>query len=144
MSESPRETVLDRLLDQDEPVSPEKYQEYRMQLELALTNAVKWERYARWTTFGLWIAVLGNLFLVAFVTTVLRVPLYEWFGMIQTVLIVAAFVETIFYLTRYRPALSRARDNRQTELLRDLALQVAELSRRLDARQPPSAESPKQ
>lgn len=133
MSPSVPDPLRDRLLAADAPIPDAAYKDYRMQLENRLNRAVVMEQFARWVMIGLWGSTLAVMFLTMALTNLggpSKPP--EWVGAILAVLNVAAIVETIFYFTRYRVALSRARDDHQTALLQELTRQVSELSRRLD------------
>lgn len=134
MSDTNRKEALEKLLAQDAPIPTEKYQEYRMQLEMTLMNTARMERNARWTMVGLWIASFTIVPILVYLAKFWPdgIPFLTF---VPTALFVAATVETVFYCVRYRPALTRARDERQTEMLRELDRKVSELSRRLDAQQ---------
>jgi hypothetical protein len=125
--------LSERLLAADAPVSDEAFREYRMQLEQKLDKALRMERYARITMIGLWVAVFVNMAIVSLLMSVWKIH-SEAIGAFHAVLVIAAWVETIFYFARYRVKLTRVRDERQMALLQELSQRVSELSRRLDER----------
>jgi hypothetical protein len=134
MPDSNRKEALEQLLAQDAPIPTEKYQEYRMQLDMRLMNTARMERNARWTIIGLWIASFTAVPILVYLGNSWPVGM-PFLTFVPTALFIAATVETVSYFVRYRPALARARDERQTEMLRELDRKVSELSRRLDAQQ---------
>lgn len=133
MPNSGPDDLSERLLAADAPVSDEAFREYRMQLESKLDKAVRMERYARITMIGLWIAVLVNMAIVSMLMSVWKIH-SEAVGAFHAVLVIAAWVETIFYFARYRVKLTRTKDEIQMALLQNLTQQVAALTRRLDER----------
>lgn len=141
MPKPTRDDVLARLLAQDAPVDPERYHEYRMHINDVLKGADRRERRARWVLAGLWIVTFVNLCIGAYLANALLVQPLLWCASIGVILFIAATVETFFYVVRYRPALTRANDRQQAELLRDLERQVADLSRRLESERSSASDS---
>lgn len=119
-----------RLIAQDNPVTTQEYQEYRMKLETALSEAIRREVRVRWTVVGLWLASFLSMVLAASLGN--RHLLPGWYGLFHGVLLIVTWVETASYLVRFLPARFRANSALQTQILRDLERQVGEIMRRLE------------
>jgi len=125
--------LAESLLAQEEDLSKSQYEEYRMKLEQRIAEAGRNERRVRTATMVAWVCVLLCPFVMMSVDAGGWAPDFVMFllGFVYFVGFVCALVFTFLYLLKYRPTLTRSRDERQVAILTELEKKIAELSSRL-------------
>ena len=128
-----REQFTEGLLAQEDDLGKSQYEEYRMELEKMINRAERNEIQVRTATIVAWACVFLCPWVMMCVDQGGWAPDFVMFilGSVYFLSIVCSVAFTLLYLLKYRPALTRTRDERQVAILSELEKQMAELSRRL-------------
>ena len=128
---------VESLLSQDEVVSSFQFEEFRVNLEnsiSALEQKERWFSNASKYCIIAWVLFIPIFFVVGQTAEKLDYGIYLLWAVaaIGNLLLLASLIFGVIHWSKYRPKLSKAKDELQVSVLADIQRQITELSRRLD------------
>jgi hypothetical protein len=127
--------LVNELLSQDKGISESQFEEVRMKIEQILNKANQQEKWVR-RAILVAVCVLFLSYAAAILLKGHGPRLVDWvtvaWGLCVLGSLICTTVFSLLYFIKYRPAVSRTRNELHTTILSDLQRQVAELAKRLD------------
>lgn len=138
----PPDSLASRLLQQEDSLNPQRYQEHRMQLEQQLVRAERNVQITKWVVVVALLLCVTSMYIAG--SRVLGSPdpfereataLGVFFGALHIIAAIVLYLGLASYFSRFTPRVRRLREDLQNESIRELRREVAELRQMLAKRE---------